>query len=451
MQATQAIQATSGLRAGFARRDITPKQPCFLCGYPHVERIWTGVHDPLYASAVCLENQGMAVLLISLDLLFVTTDWARECRERISQATGIPPAHILIGATHTHSGPHTAEILAWKDDPVVPSVDAEYLEFVLTETTAAAVEAWEGRVRAEAAWTTADVRGLAGSNRIDPQGPEDPEAGLLFVRKAEGGSPVAVLSVYGMHPTVLHEDSKLVSSDFIAFTRQAIEETFPGVGVVYLNGVCGNQSPRRVVRATTFAEAERIGRALGERMAETLRQAERFESHFPLAAGITTITLQGKVFPPVAEAAAALEAARNRFHTLRDQGAPAAEVRTAECTVFGAEEVLTLAEAEQTGEAEAVRQRYRQTEVQVLRLGSAFVAGWPGEFFVEYGLEAKRRSKEPLFISTITNGELHGYIVTPEAERARGYEAQMSLFPAETAQKFIGATLDLIEKLKPTA
>ncbi|MEI8309402.1 MAG: neutral/alkaline non-lysosomal ceramidase N-terminal domain-containing protein [Verrucomicrobiota bacterium] len=305
------------LDAGFGRVDITPKNPCFLVCYPHVERTSTGTHDPLFASAVCLENGGTPLLLISLDLLFITAASTRECRRRIGEATGVPAQNILIGATHTHSGPHIAEVLAWKDDPVVPPVDQEYLEFSVTGTVEAAVDAWRHREAAEAVWTTADVRHLAGGNRIDSNGPEDPEAGLLLVRRLSDKSPIAVLSIYGMHPTVLHEDSTLISSDFIAFARREIESALPGAGVVYLNGVCGDQSPRRSVKAQTFAEAERLGAALGARIAEALNNATGFSSDLSFAATSATIELEGKIFPPVGEAEASLTAARKRYDHLK--------------------------------------------------------------------------------------------------------------------------------------
>ena len=441
------VKNSCGLLAGFGRADITPETPCFLVGYPHVERISTGVHDPLYASALCLENGGTNLLLISLDLLFITADSTRECRRRIGEVTGVPAQNILIGATHTHSGPHTAEVLAWKDDPVVPPVDLEYLNFAVTGTVEAAADAWRNREAAEALWTTADVRHLAGGNRIDVNGPEDPEAGLLMVRRLADNSPIAVLSIYGMHPTVLHEDSTLISSDFIAFARREIETALPGAGVIYLNGVCGDQSPRRSVKAQTFAEAERLGSALGVRMAEALENAGGFSSDLSLAATRATIQLEGKIFPPVREAQAGLTAARRRYEDLKASGAGHAQIRTAECTVFGAEEVLTLAKSELTGDAAAIRKKYREAEVQVLRIGDAFVAAWPGEFFVEYGLETKRSAGGPVFISTLSNGELHGYVVTPEAEAARGYEAQMSLFPASAGSLFVEKTLELIGEL----
>lgn len=436
-----------GLQAGFGRRDITPQKPCFLAGYPHVGRTSTGVHDPLFASALFVGNGENGVLCISVDWLFVSADWTRECRRRIASETGLAPEAILIGATHTHSGPHTVEILAWKDDPVVPPVDDAYLEHACGETVIAAINAWKGRVAAEAAWTTADVCGLAGGNRIDPNGAEDPEAGLLVLRRQANHSVLAVLTIYGMHPTVLHEDSTLFSGDFIAFARARIVESFPEAGVVYLNGVCGNQSPRRVVQAQTFAEAGRIGTALGQRMVQAIGNIDGFSTDLPVEALTAQLDLEGKIFPSVSEAERNLTMARKRYLDLQAAGAERAVVRTAECTVFGAEEVLTLAKAEVSGEAAKVRERYRTAEIQVLRVGGTFLVGWPGEFFVEYGLEVKRRSASPVFVASMVNGELQGYVVTPDAEARGGYEAQMSLFPATTGARFVEKTLELINCL----
>ena len=58
--------------AGVAVRDITPRKPLFLVGYPNVPRISAGVHDPLLASALYLSDGKTALLLISVDILFIS-------------------------------------------------------------------------------------------------------------------------------------------------------------------------------------------------------------------------------------------------------------------------------------------------------------------------------------------------------------------------------------------
>ena len=44
------------LRAGAAKRSLTPSAPAPLFGYPNVRRVSTGVHDPILASALYLAD-----------------------------------------------------------------------------------------------------------------------------------------------------------------------------------------------------------------------------------------------------------------------------------------------------------------------------------------------------------------------------------------------------------
>ena len=102
--------------------------------------------------------------------------------------------------------------LPFSDDPTAAPVDPAYLALIDKQIVAAAREAQQRSQPAELAWTTADARGVGG-NRHFPDGPTDPEAGVLAVRVA--GKLIAVSVLYGMHPTVMHEDSTLISGDFI--------------------------------------------------------------------------------------------------------------------------------------------------------------------------------------------------------------------------------------------
>jgi neutral ceramidase len=436
------------LRVGAATRDISPLRPMFLVGYPHQPRTSTGVHDPLLASALFFDDGSTRLLAISLDLLFLSAETARECRLAIEHATGVPPDHTLISATHTHSGPVTADMLAWRDDPVVPPTDPEYMAFLKQRVVEAAVAAQQCAVPARLAVTTAQAEGVGG-NRLSPDGVHDREVGILFAQRRDDGQPLALQVIYSMHPTVLHEDSTLVSADFPVFTRRYLEAALPGVKALYHTGPCGNLSPRYHVKGQTFAEAERLGRTLGEAVLRAVRalRAVDFTDNVPLAAASELVALQPRHFPAVNHAEENLRHARAEHGRLQREGAPRAQVRTAECTVFGAEEVLTLARAEVSGELEKLRQHHAQAEVQVLRVGDTFLIGLPGEQFVEYALRIKSQSPHRTFVISLANGELQGYIVTPEAEAAGGYEAQMSLFPAAAGDALTAAALKLIRGL----
>lgn len=59
----------AGLRAGAAKVDITPAQPCLLSGYASRTNLSTGVHDPLSARVVAFEHNGRRLVLVSTDVI----------------------------------------------------------------------------------------------------------------------------------------------------------------------------------------------------------------------------------------------------------------------------------------------------------------------------------------------------------------------------------------------
>ncbi len=428
--------------AAAAQVDITPREPSFLFGYPHVPRVSTGVHDPLYAAALCMDDGARTIVLIAVDVLMLAPEVVARCRDAITAATGIAADHVLISTTHTHSAPVTCDVLAFRGDPLVPPVDPAYLDLVCDGIVSAALRAWSARRPARLAVTSGRARGV-GSNRHDPAGPSDPEVGILAVRDAGTDELVALDLVYSMHPTVLHEDSTLVSADFPGFTRAYLAAQFPGVTVVYHTGPSGNQSPRYTVTGQTFAEARRLGESLGQTVAGAVAalRNEDYAKEVTVAAASRRVTLPGRTFPPVEEAQAELAGARATHARLVREGAPHGPRRTAEVAVFGAEERVTLARAQERGEIAALLARYTRAEVQVLRVGEAALVGLPGELFVEYGLAIKAAAPCPTFVISLANGELQGYITTPGAT---GYEAGISLFLPESGALMVEAALDLL-------
>jgi len=430
------------LKAGTAKSDVSPTRSMFLWGYPHVARMSTGIHDPLFATALCLDDGQNRTLAVAVDVLYVDSTLVEESRRRIRECVAVLPEHIMISATHTHSAPVTCSVLAMTGDPMVPEPDPGYRERLVQGIVDAAYRAVRACVPAEVAITSAHVDGV-GCNRLSPGAARDPEAGIVAVRRAGDKSMLAVQLFYSMHPTVLHEDSTLVSSDFPAYTRQSIQQAFPGVEVVYHNGPCGNLSPRYHVKAQTFAEAERLGCRLGGFVVEALGALRDEHFSFGIAVGGThaSVSLPLRRFPSVTAAEAELSAARETVQRLKRDAAGHGAVRTAECAVFGAEEAITLARAQADGRLLPVQASHQHAEVQVLRVGDTFLVAFPGECFVEYALSLKQRAGARTFVTSLANGELQGYITTPEAV---GYEANLSLFTAASGEHLVGQALALL-------
>ena len=96
--------ASAELRGGAATATITPPLGIPLAGYYH-RRGSESIHDDLYARAMVIEKDGVKVALVALDLISTRRGFVEEARVEVEKLTGIPAGHIMISATHAHTGP----------------------------------------------------------------------------------------------------------------------------------------------------------------------------------------------------------------------------------------------------------------------------------------------------------------------------------------------------------
>ena len=433
------------LKAGAAAVEITPKDSQFLCGYPHVERYSTGVHDPLTSSALYLNEGKMEVLFIANDIVFVSKDIIKSARKRIAQAVGIETNHIMITATHTHSGPLTSELTEWKADGVIPSPDEKYLKLLEDGIVNSGIEACKNVQPAQVGLALADGTGV-GTNRHDPSGPADPQVPVLIVKSADDKTNIACMLVFSMHPTVLHEDSKLVSADFPGMTKQYLTENVLGKDcpIVYHMGPAGNQSPRHITRANTFEEAQRLGYILGRAIEKVIPQIS-YTKYVSLSCMQEFIDLKMRSLPDATVAQEKLDMANEKYQHLQKIIAPSQEIRTAECDVFGAEGILQLTKIAVEGRLEAQFAASMPYEIQIIKVGPWIFVGWQGELFVEYSLAVKAKV-DNLFSISMANSVTPGYIVTEKSFDEGGYEAAGTLLPPETGQVIVDRTLQMLKQ-----
>ena len=434
----------TGLFAGAAKTNITPIGSQFLYGYPFAERMSEGVHDCLLSSALYLANGAEQLLLISNDLIYVSKSSVSRIRKLVSENTGIPSSKIMIAATHTHSGPVTVASVIDGNDPIVPRPDPEYVKYMEDKTIDAACKAFRNASSAQTGFILADGTG-AGTNRYDPSGPADMDIPVLVIRKPDKEF-VACLLICNMHPTVLHEDSRLFSGDFPAFTREILQKDYLGCEcpVLYFTGAAGNQSPRHVTRANTIEEAHRIGGIIAKAVGSKISDGVEFSSEVPVSSVRKFINLPRRKFPEVIQAREYRDKVLSQLEVLRKSSENLKEIRTAEVNWFGAEESLYLSQLAEKGELEDAYNSCLPAEIQVFKIGPWIFAAWPGEIFVEYVIKLKK-SFDDLFLITIANGELQGYIATEEAEKKGLYEASNSIFHHSAGDLLVEETIKLLK------
>ncbi len=90
------------LRAGAATSNITPELGAEIIG-GFVPFPATHVHDELHARCLVLDDGSTKLAFVVCDLLGLHRSLCVEARRLAEEATGIPAAHIMVSATHTHS------------------------------------------------------------------------------------------------------------------------------------------------------------------------------------------------------------------------------------------------------------------------------------------------------------------------------------------------------------
>src|SRR5262249_14142658 len=100
--------------AGAAAVVINPPEGTPMAGY-YSARGSKAILDNLYSKALVLELGGTRVALVVCDLISLPRLTVTEARRLIEKETGIPGSHVMISATHTHTGPVVARQSA-RDD-----------------------------------------------------------------------------------------------------------------------------------------------------------------------------------------------------------------------------------------------------------------------------------------------------------------------------------------------
>lgn len=433
------------LIAGAAIADITPQKSIHLSGYPFVERNSSGVHDKLLSSALYLSDGNEQIIFIGNDVIFIGKELTTIARKRIHKHTGVLEQNIMITATHTHSSPSTITFASGSHDALLPDVDQDYMQLLEDGIVKAAVEAVNNTQKAELKFSIADATGI-GTNRHDPAGASNLQVPVILVNSAETNEAIACMIIVSMHPTVLHEDSTLVSGDFPGIARLQLQQQIfkKGIPVIYHTGTAANQSPRHVTKDNTFKEAERIAGILTTAVAKSLSNVETLTDS-SIKVFQKFIALPKRKMPGIDEAAVYENKCSVILNELRNSKADPRQIRSAEVNWFGATETLNLAKMAANGELESVYKTCLPAEIQIFSIGQFNFVAWPGEIFVEYGLALQNDCKNTFAIS-LANGDLQVYIVTKDAVEKGIYEASNSIFDYKSGDILIKETIHLLKR-----
>lgn len=424
------------------RADVTPPQGAALCfGFVAPVR---EIVDPLTARGVVLfPGEDDPIVLCAVDFVAISNESHDLWRAALAEAAGTTPERVTVHTIHNHDAPGCDfGAMTLLDEQGLPDVlcDAAFHEEAVRRAAAAVKECLETRTAVTHIGLGTGIVGKVASNRrilgpdgrvaivrysastnlraiAAPEGVVDREVNLVSFWNSD--RPLVSLTYYATHPQSYYGKGG-VSADFVGMARALREEALPEVSHVHFDGAGGN------VAAGKYNDGSKENRPiLAGRLALGMEQAWREQERFPVRAGDIEWRIE-----PVALPWRDLHSVEELEAQLRDpEGNSKVRIRAARDLAY-----------------KARIDAGRRIALNCLRLGEARILFYPGELFVEYQLEAKKR-RPGAFVAFAAYGDAGpGYIGTAAAYGEGGYEtSRVSRTAPEVEEVLMEAMRKLLE------
>ena len=452
------------LQVGAAETTINPQLGMQIDGNIGAYRPAQVILNDLHARAIVFQKGETRFLLLSMDLLAITTEWCDAIRDFAEGELGFDRDAVAVHVVQNHSSPSMGQIMlndeleAGRKYPWIRGSDPQYGPLAMKKIKPMLRQAVENVQPARLLFATSlearvsfnrriamrdgtSEMGFGRGGRRDEalyrEGPSDPEVGVALFTTPQL-TTIAALLHHTCHPVHWNPHHAIHSDWPGAWAEEVRRRIIPSAIPLVLNGCCGNIIHHDVLNPHREDTPQSMGRLLADAVQVALTNPYFAEDDPPLAYKTVRFAIPFRQFP---------EGTFEAAHRLIDEYPEPMwtdEHRTRydwawhfAASLVGLEHTLAT-------------QDEFEYEVQALRLGDLAIVALPGEPFVEAQLEIKQRSPaKRTFLAHMANRYV-GYIPTPEAIRRGGYETTPSngskLVP-EALQMITDKSVELLEEL----
>ena len=243
---------TKVFRAGASLSNITPDLGDGIVGNFGTPPPATHIHDQLNARALVLDDGTTRLVIVVADNVGINREVFDEAKRIIHESTNLPKDHMLMSATHTHSGTSAGgqgeKRRGWNVGKPLDSYQtflarriADGVQVAINNLEPARIGWGVGQVPQHVfnrRWklkpgtpnlspfgTQEEVRmnpGINNPNLLEPAGPTDPGVSFISVQSLTG-RPIALLGNYSLH-YVGGLPHNHISADYFAIFADRIQE-----------------------------------------------------------------------------------------------------------------------------------------------------------------------------------------------------------------------------------
>ncbi len=433
-----ADQAAPNWKAGAAAVVITPDGPTWMAGYASRDKPSEGKFQDLFAKALALQDsRGTRLVIVTVDLISIPRAFREELENEVREKYQLPPAGLLINASHTHSGPvvRAEKSAIYHLTPEQGEQVKKYVAGLKEKLVALVGAALNDLGPATLGYSRAQA-GFAMNRRLPtekgyrnspyPDGPVDHDVPVLRVERPDG-TLRAVLFGYACHSTTLGLYE--FCGDYGGYAQEYLEETYPDAVAMFMAGCGGDQNP---YPRGTLELAQRHGRTLATAV-EAAMLPKPVPLAGPLGVAIEPVALEFTSIPS-REELTELANASNRFAERRG--------------------TLLLEELDEKGK---LRDSYPYL-VQVVQFGADLtLVALGGEVVVDYSLRLKRElAGRAVWVAGYSN-DVFAYVPSKRVLAEGGYEADGAVlyttlpgpFAPSLEDRIVGKVHEMVEKLQP--